>query len=267
LRIGDVIDESIQVEIPDDLLIHSSGDHILTNTHDCIYPSILTNTHDPTFFELRAILTPKNGIVDEINEYVMSLIPGEEKTYLSSDSPIADSTLGTKPDEVHTPEFLNTINSSGLPNHKLTLKIGVPLMLLRNMDITAGLCNRTRLIITKMGMHVLEEKVISGSNVGERVYIPRLSLTPSDTRIPFKFQRRKFLITVCFAMIINKSQGQSLNHVGIYIPQPVFSHGQLCVAVSRVTSRNGLEILLTNENGDDINTTTNVVYKKIFQNM
>jgi len=144
LRIGDVIDESIQVEIPDDLLIHSSGDHIASIV-DCIYPSILTNTHDPTFFELRAILTPKNGIVDEINEYVMSLIPGEEKTYLSSDSPIADSTLGTKPDEVHTLEFLNTINSLGLPNHKLTLKIGVPLMLLQNMDITVGLCNRTRL--------------------------------------------------------------------------------------------------------------------------
>jgi len=45
-------------------------------------------------------------------------------------------------------------------------------MLLRNLDITAGLCNRIRLIITKMGRYVLEGQVIIGGNVGEKAYIP-----------------------------------------------------------------------------------------------
>jgi ATP-dependent DNA helicase PIF1 len=62
------------------------------------------------------------------------------------------------------------------------------------------------LIITKMDIYVLEGKVITGDNIGEKVYIPRLSLCPSDTRIPFKFQRRQFTIFVSFAMTINKSQ-------------------------------------------------------------
>lgn len=91
--------------------------------------------------------------------------------------------------------------------------------------------------------------------------------TPSDKGIPFKFQRRQFPLDVLFAMTINKSQGQSLNHVGVYLSQPVFSHGQLYVALSRVTSKKGLKILIHNDEGNDTNVTSNVVYKEIFQNV
>jgi ATP-dependent DNA helicase PIF1 len=186
---------------------------------------------------------------------------------MSCDSPCsANSNIGGLGD-LHTPEFLNTITSFGLPNHVLKLKIGVPVMLLRNVDQTLGLCNGTRLIITRMGTYVLEAKVISGSNIGDKVFIPMLSLTPSDKRIPFSFQRRQFPIVVSFAMTINKSQGQSLTNVGVYLPQSVFSHGQMYVVASRVTSRKGLKMLLIDEDGSDTNITSNVVYKEVFQNV
>ena len=78
-------------------------------------------------------------------------------------------------------------------------------MLLRNIDQTLGLCNDTRLVITKIEKYVFEGEVISGSKFSLKAYIPRLSLTPSNTRLPFKFQRRKFSLIVLFAMTINKS--------------------------------------------------------------
>jgi len=103
---------------------------------------------------------------------------------LSYDSLLSRNTNGDAIDDVHTLEFFNTINTLGLPNHKLRLEVGVPMMLLRNIDQRSGLCNDTRLIITKMGKFVLEGRVISGSNIGEHIFIPRLSLTTFDVNIP-----------------------------------------------------------------------------------
>ncbi|XP_076893886.1 uncharacterized protein LOC143546015 [Bidens hawaiensis] len=196
------------------------------------------------------------------------MLPGSEYEYLSSDSVCLDESFSDSFDErLYAPDILNGLNISGLPKHKLVLKVGVPVMLLRNINQKDGLCNGTRLQITSLGERVIKAQIISGTNIGDIVFIPRIPLTPTDKNIPFKFQRRQYPVFVCFAMTVNKSQGQSLSKVGSFLKERVFSHGQLYVTLSRVRSREGLKLLILDKDGKVTNKTTNVVYKEIFRDL
>jgi len=126
--------------------------------------------------------------------------------YLSSDSIDKSKTIESCHFQTITTEFLNSLMTSSLPNHCIKLKIGTPIMLLRNLDQTQGLCNDTRLIITRLEKHVIAAEIISGKNSGHMVYIPRMSMSPSQSPWPFKLLRRQFPIMLSYAMTINKSQ-------------------------------------------------------------
>ncbi|XP_056860135.1 uncharacterized protein LOC108835628 [Raphanus sativus] len=194
-------------------------------------------------------------------------LPGEEKVYLSSDS-IIPSDVDIQENVVYPAEFLNSVKVAGLPRHCLKLKVGAPIMCLRNIDVADGLCNGTRLIVTQLLPHVIEARVITGNNIsGDKVWISRMFVTPPDAKFPFRMRRRQFPVTLAFAMTINKSQGQTLERVGLFLPRPVFSHGQLYVALSRVKSRSGLKILITGKDSKPQTKTLNVVYKQVFQNI
>ena len=267
-KVGESIhDDEFDVDIPDDLLIKGTSDPI-SRLIDFVYPSLIQLYKDKDYFGEQAILAPTNEVVHDINERLLALFPGDEVEYLSSDS-ICQIENGNNrsQEDLYSPDVLNGLKISGLPNHRLALKVGVPVMLLRNIDQQNGLCNGTRLRITRLAKRVIEAEIISGGNIGTKTLIPRINLIPSDIKIPVKFQRRQFPISVCFAMTINKSQGQSLSKVGLYLRNPVFSHGQLYVALSRVKSRAGVKLLILDADGKVMTKTKNVVYKEIFSDI
>jgi ATP-dependent DNA helicase PIF1 len=145
-------------------------------------------------------------------------------------------------DSLYPMDFLNTLQFSGIANHKLELKVGMPILLFRNLNQSIGLCNGTRLIVKRLGQRVIEAEIIIGNNVDKCVFIPRIIMSPFGTDWPFVLCCRQFPVRVAFAMTINKSQGQTLNNVGVYLPYPAFYHGQLYVAISRVTSSVNIKI-------------------------
>jgi ATP-dependent DNA helicase PIF1 len=103
-------------------------------------------------------------------------------------------------------------------------------MLLLNLN-PPKLCNGTRLQIKVLRRNFIEATVFTGCSEGDTVFIPRIPIIPPD--YPFEFKRLQFpLRELCFAMTINKSQGQSLKEAGIDVRQDCFSHGQFYVACS-----------------------------------
>ena len=104
-------------------------------------------------------------------------------------------------------------------------------------------------------------ELITGDFVGEKMFIPRISNMPTDEQVPFKFSRRQFPVRLCFAMTINKSQGQSVKYVRLDLRRPVFTHGQFYVGISRVTSVYNIKVIW--EDGVSEAKSKNIVYPKV----
>ena len=173
------------------------------------------------------ILTTTNKLCDEVNDMIVDQLHGLEKTYFSID------TMETN--DVIPVEFLNSLRLGGFPNHELKLKIGCIVMCLRN--INEFLRNGTRLRVTR-----LEEKFIVGTIItegphnGKEAIVFMIKLISTTMDFPFQFSRRQLPLRHSYCLTIHKSQCQTFQRVGLYLPQDseCFSHGQLYVALSRV---------------------------------
>jgi len=189
------------ITFPSDIIM-SNGN--LMNLIDFVYPNLAENVGNANYMVNRAILTSKNADVDMISNIIIDRLPGEIKVYPSADS--IDLTEGNhrQQPQVYSPEFLRSLKISNLPPGELRLKVGIPIILLRNLNPSEGLCNGTRLIVRNLQNKVIDAEIITGSHIGKRVFIPRITLSPSENNLPFVLKRLQFPVRVAFSMTINK---------------------------------------------------------------
>ncbi|KAG3133084.1 hypothetical protein PC128_g26390 [Phytophthora cactorum] len=210
------------------------------------------------YFANRTILTTTNAVRQRINEAVAQRLEGVSQEHLSTDAVEEDEEVNFFEQEV-----LHTVNTNDIPPHKLTLKKGAPIMMMRNLNPDLGLCNGTRLRIVELKPHVIHTTIMTGERQRQHVLVPRIVfISDGEAReFPFRLRRKQFPVQPAFAMTINKAEGQTVQSLGLYLWAPCFSHGQLYVALSKVTSRSNFKALieypeLEEEDG---------VYRQIFE--
>ncbi|KAL7106090.1 hypothetical protein ACP275_07G089500 [Erythranthe tilingii] len=258
-------DEPVDVEghikIPEEMIIKYENEEDSIERLICaIFPSLSQNAESSAYMTTRAILAAKNEDVDKLNEKLIYIFPGEARTFRSFDEAVDDT------NNSYEEEFLNSLTPNGLPPHKLVLKRNCPIILIRNLDPLNGLCNGTRMVCKNFKDNVIDAEIVFGQHTRKHVFIPRIPLSPAENEgYPFKFKRKQFPIRLCFAMTINKAQGQTIPNIGVYLPQSVFSHGQLYVALSRGTSSATTKVLIKPDasNVRHRMSTKNVVYKEV----
>ncbi|CAJ2672233.1 unnamed protein product [Trifolium pratense] len=235
MRIGDEVEPTKpddMVKISPQIAISWEGEHSIQILIDHIFPQLELHGWDASYMTQRAILTPKNDDVQKLNDILINQFPGEEHNSLSFDEVEGDT------HNLYQQEFLNSINQDGLPPHILKLKKG----------------------------NMLDVEILTGNNAGKRAFLLRIKVqTSASSGLPFVLSREQFPVRLSFAITINKSQGQTIPNVGIYLPRHVFSHGQLYVALSRGVSQTSTKVLIRNGKlqGEDGQFTKNVVFKNI----
>ncbi|CAN0881424.1 ATP-dependent DNA helicase PIF1 [Linum grandiflorum] len=225
--------------------------NLIRSLVDRVYPDLITSYTNIAYLSSSAIVAPTNNNVSQINDYILTQLPGDTKVYLNSDTLTTTGSNQTELEIQYPTEFLNGLSFNGMPKHKLNFKQYVIVMLLRNLNPAAGLCNGTRILITHLGNNVICGLIVGGTFDGTVAIIPQ----------------RQYPLRPCYTMTINKSQGQTLEHIGIYLPTPVFGHNQLYVALSRVRSASAIHIAINDATTPAPSTSWNIMYKEIFEDL
>ncbi|XP_050067028.1 ATP-dependent DNA helicase PIF1-like [Aphis gossypii] len=242
------------VEIPREMVCD------IANLIDFVFPQQMSLANIDEFAR-KIILCPRNDDCRKVNRMVLQRIDEAHRSYTAIDTVVVDD-----PDEVanYPTEFLNTLEPDGLPPYNLTLKVGSIVMLLRNLDSKRSLCNGTRLVVTELRRYNFKAKMLSGGAQDE-IIIPAIPLTScGEDDLPIIMRRVQFPVRLSFAMTINKSQGQTFDRVGLLLPSPVFTHGQLYVAFSRVRNSQSIIVGMCGD-GHGRFVTKNIVYREVLQ--
>jgi ATP-dependent DNA helicase PIF1 len=230
---------------------------------DFVFPEHIL--HDPSACLPRAILAPTNKQVNEYNSIILDRVDGEYREYYAADTlkEASDAGIVLHDFEQSMLDYVARQTPHGLPPHRLQIKKNAIYRLLRNFSVDRQLVKNVRVVITELGNRIITVKVLRdhpsfNNEIEEEIVIPRITFShvlPSGHTL----LRRQFPLALAYSTTIHSSQGQTFDKVGIDLTKPVFTHGQLYTALSRVRRRQDVLLRL------QINqiSTTNVTFHDI----
>ncbi len=267
LRVGNgtqetVLPNSLIIEIPRQMVCESKCD-----LESKVYNDFLQNCNNEQYLFDRAIMSSTNDTIQQCNYDMITTLPGEMLISESIDSCIEDNDIAQ-----YDSDFLNKINASGIPPHRLALKVGACIILIRNLSIKDGHCNGTRCILLHLLKQLIKANHLSGGPNAE-ILIPRIPMISKDTDFPVQFKRLQFPVLGAYYLTLNRAQGQTLKRAGLYLPRSVFSHGHVYVGFSRCGDPDNIFVFENQDEFDNIRQllprhkvfTRNVVFREIFQ--
>nr|GFA61722.1 DNA helicase [Tanacetum cinerariifolium] len=156
--------------------------------NDFIYNDATLKAPTASALREKAIVYPKNDTADAVNVKIVSTVKSAMKTYLSRDEAILVGRDSSEIKLFYPIEYLNTITFPCFPPYELQLKVGSPIILLQNVNLSGGLCNGIRLIDTSLMSRLIEAQIITGTKISEKVFIHRIPLSHKDPNISFTFK-------------------------------------------------------------------------------
>ncbi len=190
----------------------------------------------------RAVLSGTNENIDTLNELVLNKLDGEKIELLSADSCVSDN---TDPENRFAPtEVMHTFTAPGVPQHRLVVKVGCVCILMRNLSFDDGLVNGAKVVIRNATNRIVEADLLREGFAPKRVSIPRILFKFQPMNSALTALRRQFPLRLAYSLTYNKSQGQTLERVGLDLRNDVFCHGQLYVALGRVRNRESIRVLV-----------------------
>jgi hypothetical protein len=209
-----------------------------------------------------ALLAPTNEVARELSAVVSSRLLGGAAVTLKSIDGVQDP--NSDPDFLYGDDVLNLHQPNGFPPHKLELRTGDVVTIVRNLD--GVLKNGVRAVVMDVFPNMLRIMVASGKEetIGSVHLLPRIKLIDDrlDSGLPVAMFRIQFPVALAWAMTINKAQGQTMKRVGLYLQTQCFSHGQLYVALSRSPSIHGVRVI-TRKKIRDVQVVHNVVWPEL----
>jgi len=217
--------------------------------------------HDLKNYTNRCILATRVDTVNSWNAYIQRKLTGESKTYFSSttiqsdDNPLLAA-------ELNDTDFLDNLYESGVPPHKLVLRVGDVAYITRTIDKQKQLVTNARVKIVSVGNRQIGVQLMNNPNQTV-LAIPRIPFVFTVGQSDLKVLRIQFPLQLAYAMTFNKAQGQTLERVLVDLREPAFSHGHLNVAMSRVRTRSNIALYM--DDRDTAPMTVSVVYPELLE--